>query len=167
METGALTRAVRQRVRAFDPDIAVVDLMPMTMHTAEVLMTERFAAVLLMVLAAAGLLLASLGLYGAISHVVLSKRSEMALRIAVGAPRAHVVGMVVREVALVAVAGIMAGGLAAALVSRGLGAILYGVAPHDGLTYTAAALLIAFVCMLTAWAPAARAARVDPASLLR
>src|SRR5688572_29712048 len=102
LDTVTLTRAVRERVRTFDPDIAVVDLMPMTRHTAEVLVSERFAAVLLSVLAAAGLLLAMLGLYGAISHVVLSKRTEMALRLAIGAPRAHVVGMVVREVALVA-----------------------------------------------------------------
>jgi putative ABC transport system permease protein len=167
MDAAALTRAVRQRVRAIDPDIAVVDLTPMTAHTAEVLMSERFAAVLLTVLAAAGLLLATLGLYGAISHVVLSKRVEMALRIAVGAPRAHVVGMVVREVTFVAVTGIIAGGTAAALASRTLSAILYDVAPYDGLTYAGAAALIAIVSGLTAWAPAVRAATVDPASLLR
>ena len=139
----------------------------MTTHTAEVLVSERFAAVLLTVLAAAGLLLAMLGLYGAISHVVLSKRTEMALRLAVGAPRAHVVGMVVREVALVAVTGIAVGAVAAALASRALGTILYGVAPHDALTYVSAAALVVIVSTFAAWAPAVRAARVNPASLLR
>jgi ABC-type antimicrobial peptide transport system permease subunit len=99
--------------------------------------------------------------------VVLSKRTEMALRLAVGAPRAHVVGMVVREVAMVAVTGIAVGAVAAALASRALGTILYGVAPHDGLTYAGAAALVVIVSMFAAWAPAVRAAHVDPASLLR
>ena len=91
----------------------------------------------------------------------------MALRIAVGAPRAHVVGMVVREVALVAATGTIAGAVAAALASGALSAILYDVAPYDLMTYAGAAALIAIVSALTAWAPAVRAASVDPASLLR
>ena len=91
----------------------------------------------------------------------------MALRLAVGAPRAHVVGMVVREMALVAVTGIAVGTIAAGLATRALGAILYGVAPRDALTYVSAAALVVIVSTFAAWAPAVRAARVNPASLLR
>ena len=167
IDTGTLTAALRQRVRAFDPDVAASDLVPLALQVAELLVTERFAAVMLSALAGAGLLLAVVGLYGAISHIVRAGQSELALRIAVGAARTRVVGMVVREVMLVALSGTLAGTIVAAAAANGLSAVLYEVTPHDLVTYGAVAALLIAASGAAALVPALRAARIDPAGLLR
>lgn len=166
-DASTLAAAIRQRVRAFDPDVAVSELVPFDLHVAELFSTERFAAVMLSALAGAGLLLAVVGLYGAISHIVRAQRSEIALRIAVGAARGRVVRMVVREVLLVAALGTIAGTLVAAVCANGLSAVLYEVTPHDAVTYGSVAVLLIVVSAAAAFVPALRAARVDPAGLLR
>ncbi|HEU4928146.1 MAG TPA: ADOP family duplicated permease [Vicinamibacterales bacterium] len=163
----ALTAAVRRRVRAFDPDVAASELVAFDVHVAGLIVTERFAAVMLSALACAGLLLAVIGLYGAISHIVSAQQSEIALRIAVGAARGRVVVMVVREVMLVAVWGTITGGLVAAVGANGLSTVLYEVRPHDAITYGSVAVLLIVVSVAAAFVPALRAARVDPAGLLR
>ena len=167
VDANTLAAAIRQQVRAFDPDAAVSELVPFEIHVAELLITERFAAVMLSALATAGLVLAVVGLYGAISHIVRAQRSEIALRIAVGAARSRVILMVVREVMMVAVLGTIAGTLAAATGANGLSAVLYEVAPHDAVTYGGVAVLLIAVSAAAAFVPALRAARVDPARLLR
>jgi predicted permease len=159
--------ALRERVRSFDPNIGMSDPVSLQSHVADLLSTERFAAVLLSMLAVSGLLLATLGLYGAISHIVRAQRAEIALRIAVGAPRGHVVRMIVREVMLVALGGTFVGTALAAAGASGLGSILYQVEPHDGMTYGGVILLLIIASGLAACAPALRAVRVDPARLLR
>lgn len=166
-DVSMLAAAIRQRVRAFDPDVAVSELVPFDLHVAELLTTERFAAVMLSALAGAGLLLAVVGLYGAISHIVRAQRSEIALRIAVGAARGRVVRMVVREVMLVAVLGTITGTLVAAVAANGLSAVLHEVTPHDAVTYGSVAVLLIVVSAAAAFVPALSAARVDPAGLLR
>jgi predicted permease len=166
-DPSVLARAFRERIRAFDPDVGMSDPAPLESHVADLLTTERFAAVLLSILAVSGLMLATLGLYGAISHIVRAQRSEIALRIAVGAPRGHVVRMVVREVMLVALGGAVVGTALAAAGANGLDSILYQVEPHDGTTYASVAVLLIVASGIAACAPAWRAVRVDPASLLR
>jgi predicted permease len=167
VDVSTLAAGIRQQVHAFDPDAAVSELLPFEIHVADLLTTERFAAVMLSALATAGLLLAVVGLYGAISHIVRAQRSEIALRIAVGAARGRVILMVVREVMLVAVLGTIAGTLAAAVAANGLSAVLYEVAPHDAATYGGVAILLIVASAAAAFVPALRAARVDPAGLLR
>ena len=166
-DPGVLAAAIRERVRAFDPDVATSTLISLEDQVTEILATERFAAVMLSALGCAGLLLAIVGLYGAISHSVWAQRQEIALRLAVGAPRARVVRMVVREVALVALTGSAAGTIAAAVAANGLRAMLYEVEPHDALTYGSVMLLLVAAAAAAAVVPALRAARVDPARLLR
>jgi putative ABC transport system permease protein len=166
-DPGVLAAAVRDRLRAFDPEVAASTLAPLENQVAEILATERFAAVMLSALAGAGLLLAIVGLYGAISHIVSMQRQEIALRLAVGAPRGRVVRMVVREVVLVALRGTVAGAIAAAAAANGLRAMLYQVEPHDALTYASVMLLLIVAAAAAAFVPALRAARVNPAGLLR
>jgi predicted permease len=166
-DPSTLAPAIRASLRTLDPDIGASELMPLDRHVADLLTTERFAAMLLAALAVAGLLLAALGLYGAISHLVLSRRPEIALRIAVGAARSRVVGMVAREVALVVVTGLIVGGGLALIGGRTLSSVLYGVAPTDATTYGCVALLVAGVSVVSTCVPAMRAAAVDPARLLR
>ena len=96
-DPGALAAAIRERMSAFDPDVAASKLVALEDQVTNILATGRFAAVMLSALGGAGLLLAIIGLYGAISHSVWAQRQEIALRMAVGAPRARVVRMVVRE----------------------------------------------------------------------
>lgn len=166
-DVSALAGALRDRVRAFDPDIALSEPVGLEAHVADLLTTERFAAVLLSTLAVSGLLLATLGLYGAISHIITAQRSEIALRLAVGAPRGHVVGIVVREVTLVALGGASIGAILAATSANGLRSILYQVEPHDAATYAGVTLLLILASGVAACVPAWRAVRVDPARLLR
>jgi putative ABC transport system permease protein len=166
-DPGVLAAAVRDRLRAFDPEVAASTLAPLEAQVAEILATERFAAVMLSALAGAGLLLAIVGLYGAISHIVSAQRQEIALRMAVGAPRGRVVRMVVREVVLVALRGTVAGAVAAAAAANGLRAMLYQVEPHDAVTYASVMLLLMVAAAAAAFLPALRAARVNPAGLLR
>jgi predicted permease len=166
-DLGVLAGALLERVRAFDPDIAMSEPVTLEAHVAELLTTERSAAVLLSILAASGLLLATLGLYGAISHIVRAQRSEIALRLAVGASRAGVVRMVVREVTLVAVGGAMIGAILAATGASGLRGVLYQVEPHDAVTYAGVTVLLIVASAAAACLPAWRAVGVDPAHLLR
>ena len=167
VDPSTLVTAISDVIRRVDPDIGISALTTMDAHVAEVLTSERFVAVLLAALAAAGLALASLGLYGAISHIVLSQQREIALRVAVGAPRARVIGSVMREVAVVACAGVAAGGILASVGSTALDGILYRVEPYDPATYAAVAALIVVVSSLVAFDPVRRAASVDPAQMLR
>jgi putative ABC transport system permease protein len=166
-EPADLAPAIRERVREVGPDIAVSDFHSMEAHVADLLITERFAALLLTTLALSGLVLATLGLYGAISHVVAARQSEIALRMAVGAPRAHVIGMVMREVATIAVAGVTIGLILAGSAREVLATVLYGVGSGDGATYAAVTCIIVLASAVAALAPTIRAIRVDPAGLLR
>ena len=159
--------AIRASLSRIDPEIGASELRPLDRHVAEILTTERFAAVLLAALASAGLLLAALGLYGAISHLVVSRRPEIALRIAVGAARSRVIGIVVREVAVVVAAGLIAGSVLALAGAWMMTAVLYGVAHDDAMTYACVALVVVGVSAAAAWIPAMRAAGVNPAGLLR
>ena len=166
-DPGLLASEVRQRVRAFDADVTASPLVSLDEQITEVLVTERFAAVMLSALTGAGLLLAIVGLYGAISHSVWAQRQEIALRMAVGAARGRVVRMVMREVALVALRGTAAGAIVAALAANGLRAMFYQIEPHDALTYGGVMLLLVVAAAAASFVPALRAARVDPARLMR
>jgi putative ABC transport system permease protein len=163
----AIGAAVRAHVRTFDPDIALSDPTLLKTHAADLLTTERFVAVFLSTLAAAGLLLATLGLYGAVSQIVTAQRPEIAVRLAVGAPRAHVVRMVVREASIVGVGGAVAGAILAGTGANALRNILYQVEPFDVATYAGVILLLVIATGLAACIPAWHAVRVDPARLLR
>jgi putative ABC transport system permease protein len=163
----SLAAAIRSRLRSVDPDIGASELMALDRHVGEMLMTERFAAVLLAALAVAGVLLAAIGLYGAISHLTVSRRPEIALRMAVGAAPSRVIRLVVQEVAVVVVAGVAVGCALALSGGQALAAVLFGVTPHDAATFAVVALLIVCVSAAAAWVPAMRAAAIDPARVLR
>ena len=166
-DPNAIGPVLREHVRSFDPNVGVSIPISLESHVADLLATERFAAILLSTLAASGLLLAALGLYGAISHIVRAQRSEIALRIAVGARRAHVVLMVAREVSLVAVCGALVGAAAAAAGANGLRSILYNVEPYDVMTYATGLILLILATGAASCFPTMAAMRVDPARLLR
>jgi putative ABC transport system permease protein len=129
---------------------------------------ERLLAMLSGFFGVLALALAALGLYGVVAYAVSRRRTEIGIRIALGASSTGVVRLVMRRVAVVVTIGVIAGGALALWASRFIaGTLLFGVQPTDAPTFTGAALTLVAVAGLASWLPAHRAARIDPASVLR
>jgi putative ABC transport system permease protein len=162
-----LAVSVRRLVRERDAAQPVTNVRAYTALVAESTGTRRFAAALLAAFAGTSLLLAVVGLYGALGVVVRQRRREIGLRLALGAAAAEISRMVLVQGMRPVAAGLALGLLAAAASAQGLRALLFQVEARDPLTFVvAAAVLSAFAlvaCVLPAW----RAARVDPATMLR
>jgi putative ABC transport system permease protein len=116
---------------------------------------------------AVALLLAAIGIYGLISHSVSQRTYEIGLRVAIGATRERIVLMIFVEALRLSGLGILAGILAAIVLTRFLASLLYGVGPTDPLIFVTVPLLVVFVALFAAAAPAWKAARIDPAVWLR
>jgi putative ABC transport system permease protein len=160
-------QALRDAVRAVDPELPVHAISSMEARLGEMVSQRRFAMVLLVTFAGLALVLGLVGVYGVTSYLVTQRLSEMGVRIALGAPSAQVVGMVVRQGMVVAAVGLVAGLLAAVVTTRLLGSLLYGVSPLDALTFAGAAAALVVATLLANWIPARRAATADPLAVLR
>ncbi len=159
--------AGRAAIRTLDPDLPVFGVETMDAALSQAVAEPRFYALLLGSFAVIALLLAGLGLYGVIAYSVSQRTRELGIRIALGAGRGRVVGMVLRQgVALVAV-GVVVGLVLAAMLGRLLSAELFGVTPHDTVTFCAVPAVLAVVAIVATWVPARRAARVDPLIAMR
>lgn len=112
-------------------------------------------------------LLATLGLYGVIAYMVAQRRSEIGVRIALGADRASVIRLVLREALLLLGIGLAAGVVLALWAGRAAGALLFGLAPHDAVSFGAASALLTTVALMASYVPARRAAGIDPIASLR
>ena len=128
---------------------------------------QRTAAMLMGVLAALALTLASIGLYSLIAFGVSARQQELGVRVALGAASRDIVRLVVGEGARTAAFGVAAGCALAVIGTRALGSLLFGVSPLDVPTLTVAAVLLAGVALVAAYLPARAAARVDPITALR
>lgn len=166
-DPAALAAASRQALREIDPGLVVADVRPLSRVVAATAARARLQAALLAAFAAMALLLAAVGVYGLVAASVASRARELAIRAALGARRHRLVGRVVSEGLLPVAAGALCGLLAAAALTRGLAASLYGVAAADPWTFAAAPLLLAAVAAAAAWLPARRAAGGDPVRVLR
>jgi ABC-type antimicrobial peptide transport system permease subunit len=114
-----------------------------------------------------GLLLAAVGIHGVVSHGVARRTREIGLRMALGAPRARVLGLVIREGMLPVAWGLGAGVLAAAGASRVLGSLLFGLSGLDPIAFVDGCAVLSSVAVLASYLPARRATRVDPVVALR
>lgn len=128
---------------------------------------ERLLAMLSGFFGVLALLLAALGLYGVTAHAVMSRRREIGVRVALGARPSAVMRLVFRRVAALAGLGILVGGIAAFWAVRFLRTLLFGVPPRDTQTFLAAAVVLGAVAAAAGFLPARRAARIDPAAVLR
>jgi putative ABC transport system permease protein len=159
--------AVRRTIHAVDPDQPVANVMPMTDTLCDLLTIERFSAVTMGALAALGLLLAALGLYGVMAYSVSQRTGEIGLRMALGARPRDVLRLVIGQgVALVAI-GLALGVAGAWTLARLLSTTLYQVGPGDPATFAVVALTLAGAAFLACWLPARRATLISPMLALR
>jgi predicted permease len=166
-DAAAVTPAIRGLVREIDAGLALGQVRTMDEAFATSVASHRFGATLLTVFSAVALLLASIGLYGVISYAVAQRSREFGIRLALGARRRDISGLVLREGIALAVAGAAVGLVGALLASRTMAALLYGIQPTDHPTYGAVLALILGVATLASWLPAHRASRTDPMQVIR
>jgi predicted permease len=164
---GALEGVIRRAVHDVDANQPVSDMKSMDARIAESLGPQRFAASLLAVFAVLATVLSAIGLYGLVSYNVTQRRNEMGIRMALGASRADILRMVLRESARIALIGAGAGIIAGLLLTRAIQGVLYGVSAYDPVSFAGSALALTLVALAASYVPARRATRVDPMVALR
>jgi ABC-type antimicrobial peptide transport system permease subunit len=162
----ALARAVGAALTAVDADVAFT-FRPLEDYVDAALAQERLVAMLSGFFGLLGLLLAGLGLYGITSYSVALRKTEIGIRLALGAAPAGVMRLVLSRVALLIAAGVAAGAVASLWASRFVATLLFGLEARDPTTFVAAGAMLAIVGVLAGWLPARRAAKTDPAIVLR
>ncbi len=163
---GDVLDAVRSTVAEVHPEIGL-EFRVLTEQLKDSLMRDRLMAMLAGAFGFLAASLATLGLYGVIAYMVALRRNEIGVRVALGADRSSVIGLVLREAVLLLAAGLVIGTGLALWAGRAAGALLFGLKPHDPATLAGAAGLLAAVALLASYGPARRAARLDPMNALR
>jgi predicted permease len=166
-DSAAIANAVRQQIHNLDPTMAIYNVETMQEHLRKALFLPRLAGTLFGVFGCIGLALAAVGLYGVMSYSVSRRTREMGIRIALGAQLDAVRGLVLGQgMRLTGVA--MAIGLPAAWAgAKFSSSFLYGVRPHDAVTFAAVPVFLGVVALVACWIPARRAAKVDIQRALR
>jgi predicted permease len=159
--------ATRQAVQRLDPNLPIFDLKTMEAQVGESLFVERMVAALSVAFGALATLLATIGLYGVMSYAVARRTREIGIRMALGAERRGVLWLVLKEVALLGVAGAAVGLIAALYLSRRVESQLFGITPNDPLTLAAGVSLLLLVALVAGFIPARRATKIDPILALR
>ncbi len=166
-DTAMLAPALREQLRAVEPDMPLARVRSMEEVVDTSLGRTRVLGALLAAMAVLGLALAGLGLYGVLAYSVSQRTRELGIRIALGATDKQVLWLVVRRGVLLAAAGVALGLVGALALARGLSSMLYGVDTLDAVTFTAVPALLGAVALLASWLPARRALRVPPHEALR
>ena len=162
-----ITRLVRSELDTIDKDQPIENVHTMTQLVASSVGQRRLSVQLLAGFSGAALLLAAIGLYGLLAFDVTQRTQEIGIRMALGAQRRDVLGLVVGQGMRLALLGVGIGLAAALALSRVLQTLLFDVKPTDPLTFTAVSLALIAVALLACWLPARRAAKVDPMEALR
>ena len=163
----AMARALRDEVRGQDSNMPIFNVKTLQMQIDESLFMDRLVAMLSAAFGTLATLLAAIGLYGVMAFMVVRRTREIGIRMALGANRRSVLGLVMREVLVLAGAGIAIAVLASFALGRVIQSQLLGVSGHDPLVMVCAAGGLALVALLAGYIPALRATRVDPLSALR
>lgn len=162
-----LASAVRLILRAMDPDLAIANIHTMGELVSQANARRLFQTTLLTVFAAIALMLALVGFYGLLAYSVKQRTAEIGVRIALGAPRGRVLGMILRQGLQLTIIGLLLGLAGALALTRVVASSLYGVTPLDPITFVGAPALLLLVTIVGCLIPAARAACIDPMSSLR
>jgi predicted permease len=158
---------LRERMRQFDSHVPVVGLRTMNEQIGFSLRTERLVASLSAVFGGLATLLAVIGLYGVTAYTVMRRTREIGIRLALGALRSNVIGMVMREVFLLIGAGLVVGFSLALALANLIRSQLFGLNPRDPLTFVGSAIVLALAAGLAGLIPALHASYVDPTTALR
>ena len=166
-EPHSLLPEVQSAVHRIDPRVAVGDPRAMDDIVQVSLSPQTIGGALISAFAVGALLLAAMGLFGVVSGSVTRRRHELAIRLALGADHGRVLRLILKEGALLVMAGLLIGAPGIYVANRMIRGLLVGVSPSDPLTLLAAALGLLLVTMVTCYVPARRALRIEPAQLLR
>ena len=167
MDPRAASSAIRTAIRQIDPELPIPAFRTMEDIVAESVAQRRFQMNLVLLFAAAAMLLASLGIYGVVSHSVAQRTNEMGVRMALGARPAAIRRMVLRQSLLPVAFGLAAGVSASMALGRLLGSLLFGVSARDPITVLGVVALLSAVAAAATLIPAHRATHVDPVTALR
>jgi ABC-type antimicrobial peptide transport system permease subunit len=168
-EPSSLVGAVTRVIHDLEPQAPVfkVSSMSQIISTSPAMMVRAYPAYLIGGFSALALLLATLGLYGVLAYSVAERSRELGLRMALGAQRVDVLGMVVGSGLKLALAGIAAGVVGGLLTARLIASLLFGVAPTDATTFAGVCAVLFVAAMMASYIPAHRATKVDPMVALR
>jgi predicted permease len=159
--------AIREAVHDLDKGVPVYQVSAMEDYVSKSAAEPRFQTFVLSCFAAIALILAAIGLYGLLSYIVVQRTLEIGVRMALGAQKRQVLGMIVQRGVKLALIGIAAGLAISAMITRLLTGMLYGTRPFDPITFIAMTGLLLLVSVAASSAPAYRATRVDPIQTLR
>jgi macrolide transport system ATP-binding/permease protein len=163
----ALLNALRAEVQKLDPSISVYGMKTLTEHMGTSLFPARMAAIALGSFGVLALILAAVGIYGVMSHVVAGRTREIGLRMALGAQLSDVRKLILKQGMVLAVIGAFIGLVIAFGGARLMKSLLYGVSASDPITFTFVGLLLLGIALLACWIPARRASRIEPMIALR
>jgi predicted permease len=164
---GNVGRAIQAMVRSVNPDQPVAEPMSMEAVLSTTLVDRRLEMLTIGCFAALAIVLCATGLYGMMAYSLAQRRREFSVRIAVGATRHALVGMVLSDGLRLVGAGLVGGALAAIALGRAMTAMLFGIGPLDVWAFTLSACTLALVGVVASWLPAWRASSIDPARVLR
>ncbi|HLF85316.1 MAG TPA: ABC transporter permease [Blastocatellia bacterium] len=166
-DPASLAAAVRNAIGEVTHEAPITRIRPMTEVVEESMASSRFNMILMTIFAGVALMMASIGLYGVISYSVSQRTHEIGIRMALGASRPSVLGLVLRNGMSLALIGVGLGVGAALGLTRLMASLLYGVSPTDPITFIVISLVLTGVALVACFVPANRATRVDPMIALR
>ncbi|MGD8361966.1 MAG: FtsX-like permease family protein, partial [Gemmatimonadota bacterium] len=162
-----LTQSIREIVRELDPNLPLFDVKTMTSHLGIALMPARLAGILLGSFGLLGLILASVGIYGVMAYAVAQRTREIGIRVALGANRSEVTGLVLRQGSRLVLVGGAVGILGALGLRQAVRSLLFTGQGLDLLTFVGVPLLLGGIALLATYLPARKAASVDPVTALK
>jgi predicted permease len=162
-----LLGALRSEIAALDKDLPLSDVNTLEQITRSAVARTRFTMLLLSVFAGVALLLAAVGIYGVMSYSVTQRTHEIGIRVALGAQRRDVIGLISRQGMMLALAGLGAGLIASLALTRLMSTLLFGVSATDPITFAGTAMLLTGVALGACLVPAWRAMKMDPMDALR
>jgi predicted permease len=157
-----VSRAVREAIQSVDPELPVFDLQPMERWTAKSLASRRAAMLLSVIFSAVALFLAAVGIYGVLAYIVVQRRKEIGIRLALGASARAVFALVMREGLIVSAIGLGLGAIGVSYLQRALRSQLFDISVTDPLVLLAVIGLLGSVAAAACAVPAWRASRIDP-----
>jgi putative ABC transport system permease protein len=162
-----LANTLRRTVWDIDSEVTIPSVRTLEEVMSQSVAARRFQTILVLLFAAAGVALAAFGAYGVLAYSVQRRTPEMGIRMALGASRAAVLGLVLREGMMPVIGGLAAGGLAALALGRYLESLLFHVSARDPVAFAITAAVLSAVCLVACLIPARRATRANPAETLR